>query len=81
MLLSKALQVHYSEIEAAERLGVSIEELRSLVRNHIVQSDDELPNLESASFKQSDLVVLKIFASQIPSVSRAPEVAEFNRGV
>jgi hypothetical protein len=71
MPLSKAPHIQYSEIEAAEQLGVSVEHFRTLVRNYIVTSEDEISGLETATFKQSDLVVLKILVSQVASVSLA----------
>jgi hypothetical protein len=52
----------YSEREAAEELGVSIEQLRVLIRSHIVDSDEDLNNVPIASFHPSDLLVLKILS-------------------
>jgi hypothetical protein len=61
MLLSKAPKLQYSEIEAAAELGVSVDRLRSLVKDHIVK-DDDTANVAMATFQASDLVVLKILA-------------------
>jgi hypothetical protein len=52
----------YSEREAAEELGVSVEQLRSLIRSHIVDSDEDLNNIPIASFHPSDLLVLKLLS-------------------
>lgn len=57
---------HYSEREAAEELGVSIDRLRFLIRSHIVDTDEDLNNVSIASFHRSDLLVLKILARNTP---------------
>ncbi len=64
MMLPKQPKVVYSEIEAAEMLGMTVEQLRSLVKNHIVKDDADSPNITAATFQASDLVVLRILAAQ-----------------
>jgi hypothetical protein len=64
MLLSKGPRVQYTELEAANLLGVSVEELRTLVRRHIIKEDGEAGNLAYTSFHQSDLLLLKFLAGQ-----------------
>ena len=32
---------HYSETEAAEELGISIEQLRTMIRSHVVDRDED----------------------------------------
>ncbi len=54
-----------SECEAAVELGVSVDRLRSLIRSHIVERDEDLNNVADASFHPSDLVILKIL-SRLP---------------
>ena len=61
-LASRLSKGQYSEREAAEELGVSVEHLRSLIRSHIVDSDEDLNNVPIASFHPSDLLVLKILS-------------------
>ena len=41
MLATRASKSYFSESEAAETLGVSIEQFRSLVRTHIAHGEDE----------------------------------------
>lgn len=55
-------KTQYSEHEAAQELGVSVEQLRSLIRSHIAQSDEDLNHIAIASFHPSDLLVLKLLA-------------------
>ena len=62
LLASRLLKGQYSEREAAEELGVSVEQLRLMIRSHIVDSDEDLNNVPIASFHPSDLLVLKILS-------------------
>jgi hypothetical protein len=57
-------KTQYSEAEAAEELGVTVEQLRVLIRNHIAQSDEDLNHIAVATFHPSDLLVLKILSGQ-----------------
>lgn len=57
---TRPAKAHYSESEAAAALGVSVEDLRGLIRAHILKTDDDLANVPSASFQPSDLLVLRM---------------------
>ena len=58
-------KTQYSEHEAAVELGVSVEQLRVLIRSHIAQSDEDLNHIAVASFHPSDLLVLKLLVGGI----------------
>lgn len=60
-MLKQAVRARYSESEAASRLGVSVEQLRTLVKRHI-SNDEEVP--ENATFHASDLIVLSVLAGR-----------------
>ena len=63
-------KIEYSEYEAATMLGVSIDQLRSMIRNHIVKDEAAVaPHL--ATFQASDLVVLRILAGMSRGLARA----------
>jgi len=65
VILAGKSKTQYSEAEAARELGVSIEQLRSLIRSHVADSDEDLNNVPATSFHPSDLLLLKLFlASQ-----------------
>jgi hypothetical protein len=68
-------QTQYSESEAAQQLGVTVDQLRVLIRSHIAQTDEDLNHIAVASFHPSDLLVLKILAGQKsnPAPSEAAE--------
>jgi hypothetical protein len=63
-LPTKQNKTQYSESEAALELGVTVEQLRVLIRSHIAQSDEDLTHIGVATFHPSDLLVLKILAGQ-----------------
>ena len=66
MITAKPRKAQYSEGEAAEALGVTIEEFRRLIRHHIVSGEDDIPPLSQANFQPSDLLLLRILAGQCP---------------
>ena len=70
-LVIKLSKTQYSELEAAAELGVSLEELRTLIRSHIIETDEDLNNVPMASFHPSDLLVLRLLLS-----SKASPTAE-----
>ena len=63
-LPSKQNKTQYSEGEAAQELGITVEELRVLIRKHIAKTDEDLMHIAMASFHPSDLLVLKILTGQ-----------------
>ena len=61
-IVTKQIKTQYSEHEAAEELGVSVDQLRTMIRSHIVETDEALNNVSVASFQPSDLLILKILS-------------------
>lgn len=55
---------YYSECEAAQALGLTLEQLRVLVRRHILEAEDDMANLPITSFQPSDLLLLRLLAAQ-----------------
>jgi len=62
MFATESHETHYSEAEAAKALGVTVEDLRSLILDHIVERAEDLENVPKASFHPSDLLVLKLLS-------------------
>jgi hypothetical protein len=58
----KETKSEYSELEAAAELGITVEDLRALIRNHIVKNDAELHTTSIETFHPSDLLLLRILA-------------------
>ena len=64
-------KTHYSVSEAARQLGISVEELQSLVIDHIVEREEDAKNLPRLSFQPSDLLLLKLLG-RLPFPPTAP---------
>jgi hypothetical protein len=61
---TRAGKSQYSETEAAEELGISIADLRKMIRSHVVEQDEDLSNVPATSFQPSDLLILRLLAGQ-----------------
>jgi hypothetical protein len=61
----KTSKAHYTEVEAAEALGVSTDQLRALIRRHIADEETDLKNVSIATFQPSDLLLLRLLASRL----------------
>jgi len=62
MLMTRPGKSQYTEIEAAEELGVSVERLRNIVRSHVVERAEDADNLPVTTFQPSDLLILRLLA-------------------
>jgi hypothetical protein len=66
--LSRTAKSQYSEAEAAEELGISVAQLRTMIRSHVVDRDEDLTNVPVTSFQPSDLLILRLLAG-MPTVT------------
>ena len=62
----KAPKNEYSESQTAAILGISIEQLRTLIRQQ-VGPDEDLSGLAMATYSSSDLVLLRMLATHVQS--------------
>lgn len=60
-------KLEYSEAEAATLLGLSIEQLRTLVRMHVTK-DDAGSEAALPGFRQTDLLLLKMLSKGVARV-------------
>ena len=67
MQLTRTGKTQYSEIEAAEELGISTEQLRAMIRNHVVEREEDLTNIPVTTFQPSDLLILRLLAGMPPN--------------
>lgn len=63
MSATKTVKAHYTESEAAAVLGIPVEKLRSLVRDHILKGEPECGMLTRACYQPADLLVLRLLAA------------------
>ena len=59
-IMNKSAKSQYTETEAAEELGVSVQQLRTLIRSHVVDRDEDLNNVPVTTFQPSDLLILRL---------------------
>ena len=71
MQLTRSVKSQYSEVEAAEELGISVDKLRTMIRSHVVDRDEDLTNVPVTTFQPSDLLILKLLAG-MPTTPRDP---------
>ena len=69
MQLSRTGKSHYSEVEVAEELGITVIQLRTMIRSHVVDRDEDLSNVPQTSFQASDLVILRMLSKMKPQTA------------
>ncbi|MCC6536762.1 MAG: hypothetical protein IT162_04380 [Bryobacterales bacterium] len=72
---SKLPKAFYNETEAARALGVSPQEFRYLLRQHLGSSEAETDNSPQTTYHASDVLLLKMFVSgrlPVPPPSATP---------
>lgn len=62
MSVARASKSQYSETEAAEELGISVDQLRTMIRSHVVERDEDLNNVPVTTFQPSDLLILRLLS-------------------
>lgn len=75
-MASKLPKAFYSEVEAARSLGVSAQEFRTLLRQHLGASEAETDNSPQTTYHASDVLLLKMFvAGRLPVPPPKPKQA------
>jgi hypothetical protein len=54
----------YTEAETATALGITLEELRVLVRSHVTPNEEDLNNVAVMTFRPSDILMLGLLSGQ-----------------
>jgi hypothetical protein len=62
MLMTRSSKSQYTEVEAAEELGVSVDRLRTMIRSHVVDREEDVVNIPVTTFQPSDLLILRLLA-------------------
>lgn len=65
MLSSRPGKTQFTEVEAAEELGISVIQLRQVIRSHVVETEEDLRNVPIAQFQLSDLLLLRLLTGQM----------------
>ena len=56
----------YTIDEAARLLGISSQELRSLLIRHVLDETEAIQNLPKMKFRPADLIMLSLMAAEAP---------------
>jgi hypothetical protein len=64
MNLKRPPRGHYTEAEVAKILEVNLEELRALVRQYILDSDEHAANLPITCYQPADVLLLRLMVMQ-----------------
>jgi hypothetical protein len=64
MSFTRSGKSQYSETEAAEELGISVEQLRTMIRSHVVDQEEDLNNIPVTTFQPSDLLILRLLSGR-----------------
>ena len=60
--LTRPAKSQYTEGEAAEELGISVDRRRTMIRSHVIERDEDLSNVPVTTFQPSDLLILRLLA-------------------
>lgn len=63
--------MHFSEIEAAQELGLNLDQFRTLIRQHITYGQEEDGNITNTVFQPSDLLLLKFLSGPLREQNEA----------
>jgi|WetSurMetagenome_2_1015567.scaffolds.fasta_scaffold81563_1 hypothetical protein len=64
MITARTGKGYYTETEVARELGISLDDLRTLVRRHILpESEEDMANLPITSFQPSDVLLLRLLVT------------------
>jgi hypothetical protein len=63
MTLSRPPRGHYTEAEVARALDLSLEDLRALVRKHILDREEDAANLPITCYQPADLLLLRLIVT------------------
>ncbi|MBV8847292.1 MAG: hypothetical protein JO307_31165 [Bryobacterales bacterium] len=63
MFRTKTVRSQFTESEAAQELGVSVDEFRALIRAHATVREEDLGNLPVATYHPSDLLLLRLLSA------------------
>jgi hypothetical protein len=64
-MLTRTGKSQYTEVEAAEELGVSVDRLRTLVRRHVATTEEDATNIPITTYQPSDLLLLRFLTANL----------------
>ncbi len=70
-IATRPQKMHFSEIEAAQELGLNLDQFRTLIRQHITYGQEEDGNITNTVFQPSDLLLLKFLSGPLREQNEA----------
>lgn len=67
-MLGRTGKLYFNENEAARILGVSVENFRTLLKQQILDRDEDATNASQTTFHAADILLLKMFSRQTLSL-------------
>ena len=64
-IATRPQKMHFSEMEAAQELGINLDQFRTLIRQHITYGQEEDGNITNTVFQPSDLLLLKFLSGPL----------------
>jgi hypothetical protein len=61
-MLGKTGKLFFNENEAARVMGISVDQFRVLLKQHILDRSDDIVHSPQTTYQKSDLVLLDMFA-------------------
>ncbi len=69
MMIPRPGKGYFNENEAAQVLGLSLEQFRAHVKRYIIDREEDLANLPLTTYQPSDLLLLQLLSSN-PEMER-----------
>ena len=64
-IATRPQKMHFTEAEAAHDLGITLDQFRTLIRQHITYGQEEDGNISNTVFQPSDLLLLKFLSGPL----------------
>ena len=64
-IATRPQKMHFSEVEAAHELGLTLDQFRVLIRQHITYGQEEDGNITNTVFQPSDLLLLRFLSGPL----------------
>ena len=70
-IATRPQKMHFSENEAAQELGINLDQFRTLIRQHITYGQEEEGNITNTVFQPSDLLLLRFLSGPLSEQNEA----------
>ena len=62
---TRSQKSHYSELESAQELGLTLDQFRTLIQQHITFGQEEEGNFTNTAYQASDLLLLRFLSGHL----------------